>query len=99
MPYALVAVDGRLFAGLADGQLWESGDQGDTWRACALSGDRAAQAERARLRVSRFERVEIGACGLNRQIIRQVKKMPIARDHDRALLSGKLEQVVVARIC
>src|SRR6266540_4281247 len=39
MPYALVAPDGRLFAGLADGQLWESGDQGDTWRACTLRGD------------------------------------------------------------
>ena len=39
MPYALVAIDGRLFAGLADGQLWESGDRGDTWRACALRGD------------------------------------------------------------
>jgi hypothetical protein len=24
MPYALVATDGRLFAGLADGQLWEA---------------------------------------------------------------------------
>jgi len=32
-------MDGRLFAGLADGQLWESEDQGDTWRACTLSGD------------------------------------------------------------
>jgi GrpB-like predicted nucleotidyltransferase (UPF0157 family)/photosystem II stability/assembly factor-like uncharacterized protein len=39
MPYALVAADGRLFAGLADGQLWESGDRGDTWRACTLRGD------------------------------------------------------------
>jgi len=39
MPYALVAPDGRLFAGLADGQLWESGDRGDTWRACTLRGD------------------------------------------------------------
>jgi photosystem II stability/assembly factor-like uncharacterized protein len=39
MPYALVAVDGRLFAGLADGQLWESEDAGDSWRACRLSGD------------------------------------------------------------
>src|SRR5215203_77612 len=28
MPYALVATDGRLFAGLADGQFWESRDQG-----------------------------------------------------------------------
>jgi photosystem II stability/assembly factor-like uncharacterized protein len=39
MPYALVAADGRLFAGFSNGQLWESGDQGDTWRACTLSGD------------------------------------------------------------
>jgi hypothetical protein len=39
MPYALVAADGRLFAGLADGQLWESTDRGDTWRACAVQGD------------------------------------------------------------
>jgi photosystem II stability/assembly factor-like uncharacterized protein len=39
MPYALLAVDGSLFAGLADGQLWESTDQGDTWHACTLLGD------------------------------------------------------------
>jgi len=39
MPYALVAADGRLFAALADGQLWESNDHGDTWRACELRGD------------------------------------------------------------
>ena len=38
MPYALVAGDGRLFAGLADGQLFESGDRGDTWRRCELHG-------------------------------------------------------------
>jgi hypothetical protein len=38
MPYALVATDGRLFAGLADGQLWESGDRGDTWAACGVIG-------------------------------------------------------------
>ena len=36
MPYALLAVDGRLFAGLSDGRLWESDDRGDTWRRCAL---------------------------------------------------------------
>jgi hypothetical protein len=40
MPYALVARDDRVFAGLADGELWESGDHGDTWRACPLDGDR-----------------------------------------------------------
>jgi photosystem II stability/assembly factor-like uncharacterized protein len=39
MPYALVAADGRLFAGLADGQIWESGDRGDSWRASAVEGD------------------------------------------------------------
>jgi hypothetical protein len=39
MPYALVAADRRLFAGLADGQIWESDDHGDTWRACRVRGD------------------------------------------------------------
>jgi photosystem II stability/assembly factor-like uncharacterized protein len=39
MPYALVAAGGRLFAGLADGQVWGSSDCGDTWRACTLEGD------------------------------------------------------------
>jgi len=39
MPYALVATDRRLFAGLADGQLWESVDRGEHWDACALEGD------------------------------------------------------------
>ena len=39
MPYALVAADGRLFAGLADGQIWESRDHGDSWSQCALAGD------------------------------------------------------------
>jgi len=39
MPYALIATDGRLFAGLADGQLWESRDEGDSWAALRLSGD------------------------------------------------------------
>jgi hypothetical protein len=38
MPYALVATGDRLFAGLADGQLWESGDHGESWRACGLRG-------------------------------------------------------------
>ena len=40
MPYALVAADDRLFAGLADGQLWESRDQGDSWSPLRLDGDR-----------------------------------------------------------
>jgi hypothetical protein len=39
MPYALVATDGCLFAGLADGELWESSDRGESWRACPLEGD------------------------------------------------------------
>jgi photosystem II stability/assembly factor-like uncharacterized protein len=39
MPYALVATDGRLFAGLADGQLWASRDRGDSWRALRLEAD------------------------------------------------------------
>ena len=39
MPYALIATGGRLFAGLADGRLWESRDQGDSWAALRLSGD------------------------------------------------------------
>jgi photosystem II stability/assembly factor-like uncharacterized protein len=39
MPYALLALDGRLLAGLADGRLWESRDRGDTWRPCSLTGD------------------------------------------------------------
>ena len=43
MPYALVAVKGRLFAGLADGQVWESRDRGDSWTACALQGDSIAE--------------------------------------------------------
>ena len=38
MPYALVATDERLFAGLADGQLGDSGDRGETWRASHLKG-------------------------------------------------------------
>jgi photosystem II stability/assembly factor-like uncharacterized protein len=39
MPYALVAGEARLFAGLADGQIWESSDGGDSWRACTFEGD------------------------------------------------------------
>ena len=39
MPYALLATDGGMFAGLADGQLWSSTDRGDTWHRCALEGD------------------------------------------------------------
>jgi photosystem II stability/assembly factor-like uncharacterized protein len=39
MPYALVATDGLLFAGLADGELWESRDRGDSWARLRLEGD------------------------------------------------------------
>jgi photosystem II stability/assembly factor-like uncharacterized protein len=39
MPYALVATEGRLIAGLADGQLWESADQGESWNVLRLQGD------------------------------------------------------------
>src|SRR5215210_4603814 len=39
MPYALLAADGRLFAGLADGQIWTSSDRGESWRACTPEGD------------------------------------------------------------
>jgi photosystem II stability/assembly factor-like uncharacterized protein len=39
MPYAVVAAEGRLVAGLANGELWESSDRGDSWRACRLRGD------------------------------------------------------------
>ena len=40
MPYALLAAEGRLFAGLADGQIWESTDGGDRWAALRLEGER-----------------------------------------------------------
>jgi hypothetical protein len=40
MPYALLATtDGRLLAGLADGQLWETRDQGESWSPLRLDGD------------------------------------------------------------
>lgn len=39
MPYALLATDDRLFAGLADGQLWQSTDRGDAWSALSLDGE------------------------------------------------------------
>jgi BNR/Asp-box repeat len=38
MPYALVATETRLYAGLADGQLWESRDSGQSWRRCEVEG-------------------------------------------------------------
>ncbi len=49
MPYALVATDGRLFAGLSDGQLWESRDRGDSWT--PISGDLTRRIDRNRLKV------------------------------------------------
>ncbi len=36
MPYALVSTESRLFAGFANGELWQSADRGDGWRACEL---------------------------------------------------------------
>jgi len=39
MPYVLLTSDKRLFAGFADGQLWESRDRGDSWSALGLEGD------------------------------------------------------------
>ncbi len=39
MPYALITADEqRLFAGFANGQIWESGDSGDSWHPSALEG-------------------------------------------------------------
>jgi photosystem II stability/assembly factor-like uncharacterized protein len=40
MAYALLATDGHLFAGLADGQIWESPDGGESWSSLRLDGDR-----------------------------------------------------------
>jgi photosystem II stability/assembly factor-like uncharacterized protein len=39
MPYALVCAQGRVFAGLANGEVWESGDRGESWSRAALAGD------------------------------------------------------------
>ena len=39
MPYALVAANGGLFAGLANGELWQSRDRGDSWSRCELAGE------------------------------------------------------------
>jgi photosystem II stability/assembly factor-like uncharacterized protein len=38
MPYAFTTVDGALFAGLADGEIYRSDDRGESWRALALQG-------------------------------------------------------------
>ena len=37
MAYALASVEGRLFAGLADGRIYESRDGGDEWRPLGLA--------------------------------------------------------------
>jgi hypothetical protein len=39
MPYALVAFEGGLVAGLADGQLWASENRGESWERYELDGD------------------------------------------------------------
>ena len=39
MPYALVTAEDRIFAGLANGDIWQSRDRGDTWSVCSLEGD------------------------------------------------------------
>jgi hypothetical protein len=39
MPYALVTSGATIFAGLADGEIWRSGDRGDTWERLELTGD------------------------------------------------------------
>ena len=39
MPYALLAGGGRLFAGLADGRVYETRDGGESWALLELDGD------------------------------------------------------------
>ena len=60
MPYALLATDGRLFAGLADGQLWESRDRGDAWSPLQLEGDRWLRYSRWRRRLTESASPEAG---------------------------------------
>jgi photosystem II stability/assembly factor-like uncharacterized protein len=36
MPYAMLVTGDRLFAGMANGELWESSDRGDSWVQCTL---------------------------------------------------------------
>jgi photosystem II stability/assembly factor-like uncharacterized protein len=43
MPYSLVALDGRLIAGLRNGDVWQTADGGESWQACALTGEPPAQ--------------------------------------------------------
>ncbi len=40
MPYALLATPSRLFVGLANAELWESRDRGESWNRCKLRGHR-----------------------------------------------------------
>jgi hypothetical protein len=51
MPYALVATDGRLLVGVADGPLWESRDRVDSWIAPRLHAMRSAPSWRSRAQV------------------------------------------------
>jgi hypothetical protein len=39
MPYALAVAPGEIYAGLADGRIYNSHDAGDTWQPLALHGD------------------------------------------------------------
>ena len=39
MPYALVAAKELLLAGLANGEIWVSGDRGDSWTQAVVTGD------------------------------------------------------------
>ena len=39
MPYALLATEDCLVAGLANGQLWGSRDRGDSWTLMRFRGD------------------------------------------------------------
>jgi photosystem II stability/assembly factor-like uncharacterized protein len=39
MPYALVATPHRLYAGLANGELWASADRGDSWSRLEIEGE------------------------------------------------------------
>jgi photosystem II stability/assembly factor-like uncharacterized protein len=43
MPYALVSLGETVLAGLANGELWQSDDRGDTWSLCELAGDRLSR--------------------------------------------------------
>ena len=40
MPYALLATEGALYAGIADGRLYSSEDGGERWQQLELEGDR-----------------------------------------------------------